>query len=133
MSDQHQEILSSLRRLYELLNRGDFDAAMESVDPEVEFIRPGVEAPVKGAGALRAWLEPDALVDQQWEPKEFRVNGDKVLVRQHTRARGAASGIELDVDTWAVWTLDDDGLVTRIDGFLVHEDSAALAAAGLLE
>ena len=48
------------------------------------------------------------------EPKEFRANGDKVLVHQNTRARGAASGIELDIDTWAVWTLDDDGLVTRI-------------------
>jgi hypothetical protein len=72
-------------------------------------------------------------VDQRWEPKEFRVNGNKVLVHQNTRARGAGSGIELDVDTWAVWTLDDDGLVTRIEGFLIHEDSAALEAAGLRE
>ena len=131
MSDRNQKIVSSLRRLYEALNRGDFDGATEIVHPEVEFIRPGVEAPVRGVGALRAWLEPDALMDQRWEPKEFRVNGDKVLVHQNTRARGAASGIELDVDTWAVWTLDDDGLVTRIEGFLIHEESTALEAAGL--
>jgi ketosteroid isomerase-like protein len=133
MSDRDEEMISTLRRQYEALNRGDFDMAIETVYPEVEFIRPGVEAPVRGAGALRAWLEPDALVDQRWKPKEFRVNGDKVLVRQNTRARGAASGIELDVDTWAVWTMDDDGLVTRIQGFLTHEESAALEAAGLSE
>ena len=130
MSDANVKIL---RRAYEALGRGDFDAAIEIVHPEVEFIRPGVEAPVRGAAALRAWLEPDALVDQRWEPKEFRVNGDKVLVRQNTRARGAESGIELDIETWALWTLDEDGLVTRIKGFLVHEESAALEAAGLEE
>ena len=35
--------------------------------------------------------------------------------------------------TWAVWTLDDNGLVMRIEGFLVHEESDALKAAGLSE
>jgi ketosteroid isomerase-like protein len=130
MSDQDQEMISILRRLYEALNHEDFDGAMEIAHPEVEFIRAGVESPVRGAGALRAWLEPDALVDQRWEPKEFRVNGDKVLVQQNTRARGAASGIEFDVDTLVVWTLED-GLVTRIEGFLISEESAALEAAGL--
>jgi ketosteroid isomerase-like protein len=128
MSEENVEIL---RGVYEALNRGDFDAAMALIHPEVVFTRPGVEAPVRGAGALRAWLEPDALVDQRWEPKEFRVNGDKVLVRQKNKARGAASGVELDIDAWAVWTLNDDGLVTRIEGFLVHEESAALQVAGL--
>ena len=130
MSEENVEIL---RRLYEALGRGDFDAAIEIAHPEVEFIRPGVEAPVRGAAALRAWLEPDALVDQRWEPKEFRVNGDKVLVRQDTRARGAGSGIEMELETWVVWTFDDDGLVTRIEGFLTHQDAEAFEAAGLEE
>ena len=130
MSRENVEIL---RRLYEALNRDDFDGAVEFAHPEVEFIRPGFESRLRGAGALRAWLEPDALVDQRWEAKEFRVNGDKVLVHQTNRARGASSGIELDVETWAVWTMDDDGLVTRIEGFLNHEESAALEAAGLEE
>ena len=128
-----KENVEIVRRLYEALARGDFDAAIEMTHPEVVFTRPGVEAPLRSAVALRAWLEPDALVDQRWEPKEFRVNGDKVLVSQNTRARGAESGVELDFDAWAVWTLDDDGLVTRIEGFLNHEESAALDAAGLSE
>ena len=30
-----------------------------------------------------------------------------------------------------VWTLDDDGLVTRVQGFLPHQEAEALEAAGL--
>jgi ketosteroid isomerase-like protein len=130
---EDQEMVSILRRVYEALDRGDFDAAMEMVHLEVEFFRTGGQSSLRGAHAVRAWLEPDAMVDQRWEPREFRVNGNRVLVRQHTWGRGAGSGIELEIDTWAVWTLDDDGLVTRIDGFLIHEESAALEAAGLSE
>lgn len=76
-------------------------------------------------------MEPEAFEDQRIEPIEFRVNGNKVLVRQHTVARGAGSGIEVDVENWAVWTLDDDGLATRIESFLIHEESEALEVAGL--
>ena len=64
---------------------------------------------------------------------DFRVNGNRVLVRQNTRARGASTGIELDADNWAVWTFDEDGLATRLQGFLIHEESEALEAAGLSE
>ena len=88
---------------------------------------------MRGSEALRAWMEPDALEDQRIEPIEFRINGNRVLVRQRTLARGAGSGIELDLENWAVWTLDDDGLAMRVESFLVHEESDALAAAGLSE
>lgn len=133
MSDRDQEILSSLRRTYEAFNRGDFDTAIQIAHPEVEFVPPGGQSPLRGSEALRAWMEPDALEDQRIEPIEFRINGNRVLVRQHTLARGAGSGIELDLENWAVWTLDDDGLAMRVASFLIHEESDALAAAGLSE
>jgi hypothetical protein len=44
-------------------------------------------------------------------------------------ARGATSGIELDVVTWSVWTFDEKGLITRIELFLEHEEDKALEAA----
>ena len=78
-------------------------------------------------------MEPDALEEQRIEPLEFRTNGNRILVRQNIRARGATSGIELDFEASVVWTLDDDGLVTRVEGFLPHQESAALEAAGLRE
>ena len=132
MSDRDQEIINGLRRGYEAFNRADFDAVMELVHPEIELVRAGGQSSLRGADAVRAWMEPDALEDQRMEPLEFRVNGDKVLVHQNVRARGAGSGIELDVDAWVVWTFDDDGLVTRLEAFL-DQESEALNAAGFSE
>ena len=80
---------------------------------------------------MRAWMEPDAFEEQTFEIREFRINGNRVLVRQHTWARGAGSGIEMELDAWAVWTLNDDGLMTHVVGFLPGEDAEAFEAAGL--
>jgi ketosteroid isomerase-like protein len=133
MSDRDEEIVASLRRLYEAFNRGDFDAAMAGAHPEIEYVPPGGQSSLKGAEAVRAWMEPDAFEDNQVEPLEFSVQGNKVLVRQHATARGAGSGIELDMEIWAVWTLNDDGLATRLEIYLPHQEAEALEAAGLSE
>ena len=133
MPDRDQEIIDSLRGAYEAFNRADFDAAMEIAHPEVEYVPVGGQASLRGATAMRAWMEPDAFEEQKVEPREFRIKGNKVLVSQHTWGRGAGSGIEMEVDMWAVWTLNDDGLVTRLEVFLPHENIKALEAAGLSE
>jgi len=131
VSDRDEEIISSLRRAYEAFNRSDFDAAMEVAHPQIEFIPPGGQLPRVGADALRAWMEPDAFEDQQIQPVEFRMQGDKIWVHQLATARGAGSGIELNLDAWAVWTFDDEGRATRVESFLPHQEGEALEAAGL--
>jgi SnoaL-like domain len=78
-------------------------------------------------------MEPDAFEEQEIEPLDFTVNGDRVLVRTRVRARGAGSGMELEVQVCAVWTLDADGRATRVESFGVGEDAKALEAAGLRE
>jgi ketosteroid isomerase-like protein len=128
-----QENVELLRSVYEAFNRGDFEAVVRAVHPDIEFIRVGGFPPVRGAAAVREWMEPDALEDQRFEPLDFTVNGNKVLVHQHVTGRGAGSGMELDFTSLAVFTLDDDGLVTRLEGFLQHEEAEALKAAGLSE
>jgi|SRR5215211_2130040 len=133
MSDREQEITDSLRRTYDAFNRGDFDTAMEIAHPEIEFVPPGGQSSLRGADAVRAWMEPDAFEEQVIEAREIRVQGKKALIRQYARARGAGSGIELEMDILAVWTLDDEGRATRIESFLLHQESEALAAAGLEE
>ena len=133
MADRDEEIVASLRRIYEAFNRGDFDAAIAVAHPEIEFVPPGGQSSLRGAEAVRAWMEPDAFEEQQIEPVEFSIQGNKVLVRQHTRVRGAGSGIELDMEIWAVWTLNDDGLATRLEVYLPHQEAEALEAAGLPE
>jgi hypothetical protein len=39
----------------------------------------------------------------------------------------------MELDQWVVWTVDDDGLMTRMEGFLPHQEAEALEAAGLSE
>ena len=133
MDERDAAMIDALRRAHEAFNRGDFDAAVEIAHPEVEFVPPGGQASLRGAVALRAWMVPDAFEEQRIEPLDFRVEGRKVLVRQHAQARGTGSGIELDIENWTVWTFDDDLLVTRMESFLPHEESDALEAAGLSE
>jgi ketosteroid isomerase-like protein len=131
MDERDVAMIDALRRAHEAFNRGDFDAAVDLAHPEIEFVPPGGQASLSGAEALRAWMEPDAFEEQRIEPLDFRVEGNRVLVRHHTRARGTGSGIELDMENWTVWTFDDDLLVTRMESFLPHEQSEALEAAGL--
>jgi ketosteroid isomerase-like protein len=131
MSDE--EMIAVLRRLHDVFNRGDFEAAVQLAHPDVELVRRGGQSSVKGVAALREWLEPDAFEEQRLEPLDFRVNGDKVLVREHATGRGAGSGIEVDTVGWVVWTLDDHGLVKKAQLFLPHEEAEALEAAGLRE
>ena len=133
MDDRDAAMIDALRRAYEAFNRGDFDVAVEIAHPEIEFVPPGGQASLRGAEALRAWMEPDAFEEQRIEPLDFRVEGNKVLVRQRTQARGAGSGINLDLENWTVWTFDGDLLVTRAETYLPHQESEALEAAGLSE
>jgi ketosteroid isomerase-like protein len=118
-----------LRNAYAALNRGDFDQALAKGNPEFELVGSGIEAPVKGLAAMRQWMEPDAFEEQRYEPRQFEVSGNKVLVRQHLFARGAGSGIELDIETWMVWTFDDDGLLLRAQVYALDEEDEARRAA----
>jgi hypothetical protein len=76
-------------------------------------------------------MEPDAFEKQVVDPVDFSVEGPRVLVRQHGRVRGAGSGIEMEIESWAVWTFDDQGLAKRLEFYLHHEETAARKAAGL--
>ena len=77
MSDRDQEIVASLRRTYEAFSRGDFDTAVEVAHPEIEFVPPGGQSSLRGADAVRAWMEPDAFEEQHIEPLEFSVQGNR--------------------------------------------------------
>ena len=128
-----EEMIAALRRFHEAFNRGDVEALVQMAHPDIEFVRTGGQSSLKGVAAMREWLKPDAFEEQRLEPLDFRVKGDKVLVRTHATGRGAGSGIEVDVVGWFVWTLDDHGLVKETQVFLPHEEAEALEAAGLRE
>jgi ketosteroid isomerase-like protein len=133
MSRENVEITARVCRAYDAYSRGDFDAAMEWVHPEIELVPAGGQPPIRGTADYRAWMEPDAFEFQVVKPLEIRLARDKVLVHQRSTIRGAGSGIETDFLTWSVLTLDDEERTRRIEIYHEHEKPKALAAVGLSE
>jgi SnoaL-like domain len=131
MSQQNVEIIESLRRGFDAYSRCDFDAAVENFHPEIELVPAGGQPMIRGVGAIRAWMEPDAFESQVVEPLEFRVAGNKVLVRHRSKIHGAGSGIEADFVNWSVWTFNEAGLMTRFEIYLPNQEAEALEAARL--
>ena len=80
---------------------------------------------------MRAWMEPDAFESQRIELLDVEIEGNKVLTKQRTMARGAGSGIEMQIDSLIVWTFDEEGKVTRVEAFLMQDEEATRRAAGL--
>ena len=120
--------MERLRRGNEAINRGDFDSAIELAHPEIVLVRPGVLPELRGTEAIRAWMEPDAFESQTVELLDFEVEGNRVLTRQRTSARGAGSGIEMEVNSLSLWTFDEDGKVTRVEAFSMDEEDTARRA-----
>jgi hypothetical protein len=135
MGEHEAETIAMLQVAYEASSRGDFDAAMDAVEahPDIEYLPPGGQPAVRGIAHFRSWMEPDAFESQVIEPREFGIAGNKILVWQYSKTRGAGSGIELELDMWAVWTLDDAGLLIRVEVLLAHDEAEARRAAGLEE
>jgi uncharacterized protein len=125
------DAVRSLRRGYDAFNRGDFDAAVAEMHPEVEWLRAEQApdtTPLKGTDAVRAWMTPDVFEEQHVTLEEVIENGDKVFVQGSFRVRASGSGIEISDRAWHVWTIRD-GKAARLDFF--QDRSEALAAAGL--
>jgi uncharacterized protein (TIGR02246 family) len=129
--DRDAEIVRMVRAGFDAFNRGDFDEAASMMHPDVEYVPVAGQTPLRGRAALRAWMEPSAWERHTIEPLEVTVAGNSLLMRTRTWARGAGSGIEMEIETWVVMTVDGDGLVTRLETFMRHEEHEARAAAGL--
>lgn len=128
-----QDYIEKLRRAYAAFSRGDFDEALTYAHPDIEYVPSEGAAPVRGLETFRAWMEPDAFEWQVIEPSDFVVSGNKVLVKHRIRSKGAGSGIELEATSWGVWTINEDGLAIRVEGFGDREEDRARGAAGLAE
>lgn len=123
-----------VRRVFDAFNRRDIAAFLELLDPDVEWvpILAVLEGRVyRGHADVRRWIE-DLATD--WEffevhPEELDDLGDRVLVSGHWRARGRASGVELDNQP-GTWLYEiRDGKVVSMLTFTDRDE--ALEAAGL--
>jgi len=125
MTLTEEQMIAALRRHNDAINRGDFDAAIELADPGIVFVRPGGLPELRGVEAVRAWMEPDAFESQRYELLDFEADGDRLLTRQTTMARGAGSGIEMEIEALTVWTFTQEGKVVRVEAFSPAEAEAA--------
>ena len=109
MSDENVEIV---RRILAMLDQGDDPHDLLAREFVMDFSRRRLNpVVVRGRDELRAFAEADG---QMWEgghlayqPKELIDAGDKVLAFVRVTGRGQASGVEVEADTWVVWTFRD--------------------------
>jgi uncharacterized protein len=124
--------LEIVRRSYEAFERGDLDAVLADLDPEIEWhqaqglphgglyrgrdeVRRNVFEPLDAEW----WSEFSAL------PDEILDAGDELVVLGRYRGTAKGTGKRLDVPFVHVWTLHD-GRATRFRQFL---DTAGWVAA----
>jgi ketosteroid isomerase-like protein len=131
-----QENVEIARSVHDAFNRRDIVALLGLLDPDVEWIPmlAALEGNVyRGHASVRRWLRD---LDIDWEyfetsPEEFRDLGDRVLILGSWRARGRASGVQLENQpgSWLVHL--EGGKVTRQQTYT--DRAEAFEAVGLPE
>ena len=109
--------IQALRRAYAAFNRNDMQAAVEMLDPEIEWTEP---AEFLGGGTYHGPNEVKAYLTQSragWaeggsEPERFVVAGENIVVFVHARVRPKGSSL------WRETSLAD--VFTFRDGKAVH-------------
>jgi len=128
-----QENVDKARDFIEAYNRRDFDAAVESFDPEIEWVLPEGQSSDSGRGPeaiMQFWEGLDETFDElQLLPQEFVDAGDHVATRLRHYGRGKRSGLEMDEEMYHQVVTFRAGKMVRIEYFVDWPE--ALAAAGL--
>ena len=133
MSDENVEIV---RRILAMLDQGDDPHDLLAREFVLDFSRRRLNpVVVRGRDEVRALAIGDGQMWQgghlAYQPKELIDAGDKVLAFVRVSGRGHASGVEVEADTWAVWTFRDG---KRVEWTYFGDDRAsALKAVGLQE
>jgi ketosteroid isomerase-like protein len=132
-----KENVDAARRLIDAWNRGDVEAYVNSFHPQIEWFSAvmgrmqGAETVYRGhEGIRRFWDEWHSVWDLTIEISEYRDLGDTVLSLGRIRARGKASGVDLDVPVAYVGEAEG-GLVRKLRAYL--DPNEALEALGLSE
>ena len=130
-----QENVEKARDFIAAYNRRDFDAAVESFDPEIEWVLPARQWSDSCRGpaeVIRFWEGLDETFEElRLEPQEFVDAGDRVATRLRHFGRGKGSGLEVDTELYHQVVTFRAGRMVRIEYF--GEWSEALEAAGLEE
>jgi ketosteroid isomerase-like protein len=132
-----QENVEIVRRSLDGWNRGDVEAWLQSAHPEIEWSSEivrrveGSETVYRGPAEMRRyWDEWHSVWEVMIDISEIRDLGDTVVALASIRARGEASGIDLERPVAYVFEFDG-GLARKVRAYL--DPHQALEAAGLSE
>jgi ketosteroid isomerase-like protein len=127
-----QENVDKVRDFIDAYNRRDFDAAIESFDPEIDFVLPARQSADSGHGpdhVIRFWEGIDETFNElRLLPQEFIGGGDRVATRLRHYGR-SRSGAEIDEELYHQVATFRDARIVRLEYF--GDWNAALEAAGL--
>jgi ketosteroid isomerase-like protein len=128
-----QSNVDRLRRGYEALSRGDYEAVRGLLDPKV-VLQDRPEVPdartYQGYEGMLVTLRDtsDSFEDFRLDPEQFFEHADKVVVILSMTGRGRTSGVPVEERIAHLWTLRE-GLAIELRAFTDPAD--ALQAAGL--
>jgi ketosteroid isomerase-like protein len=133
-----QENVELVKRAVDAINRGDAEALVAELDPEVEWhgailmAMGGTQTVYRGHEGVREWLRDlyETLSEFEAEYPEIRDLGDRAVAIGRVRARGAASEAQIESPHGTV-TDFKDGKAIRVRTYL--DPNEALEAAGLSE
>jgi uncharacterized protein len=121
------DVAELLRGAYQAFSRGEFEAVVDLLHPDVEWVPPPSSLdprPLRGREAVREYLSPNFFEDQSAEPLEIVEDGNRVLVVARVRARGRGSGIEIDQTVYHLFTIVD-GLAVRFSSYVDRGEALA--------
>jgi len=130
---QTEDAKAKLRTAYAAFNRGDIDAAVELLDPNVEWIEP-VEFPgggsYRGIAGAKQYLKQSRAGAAQVisEPEQFITVGDRIVVFVLARVLPKGSNSWQDIRLADVYTFRD-GHAIKMHAFANREDALRWAGA----
>jgi ketosteroid isomerase-like protein len=135
MSEENVEVL---RKLTDAANRGDADAFVGLLDPDVVWEEnrelPGLREVYRGRAEVRDWF--DQVVIEPWETLHAEngeiteLSDDRVFAETVLTVRGKGSGVPVGLEFWSLVSFAD-GKIARRQVFWTRDE--ALEAAGLRE
>ena len=110
-----EENVNIVRQRYDAVNRGDVDAALGVMEPNIEWQEPNIEGPPFGG----TYHGPEDVANNvfgpalgPWDdfrvvPEEFLDAGERVVGLGRVQGRGKTTGRALDAPFAHLWTLRD--------------------------
>jgi uncharacterized protein len=134
-AEMSRQNVAAAKRIYEARNRGNVEAVLAELDPDVEWLPHFATLsgqPIQGHEGVREYM---ASLHEDWEsfhhePEQFIDAGDKVVAFVRTCARGRASGVDVELRVAHVLTFEGGKCLGYVS---CRDREEALEVAGLEE